>query len=108
VRSKGDQQPEDRVTHNQKLLNILGVDIEILATRVHSARKTRKMACQCGFVIRPKFDLQLAVAYIMNYPESVMIIGKHNPIMLYEMSECRGVEVGCLATLAGANLTSVG
>jgi hypothetical protein len=39
VRSKGDQQPDDRVAHNQKLLNILGVDTEILATRVQRARK---------------------------------------------------------------------
>jgi hypothetical protein len=43
ARSKGDQQPDGRVTHNQKLLNILGVDIRTLATRVLRARKTRKM-----------------------------------------------------------------
>jgi hypothetical protein len=42
VRSKGDQQLDGRVAHNQKLLNIFGVDIEILATRVQRARKTRK------------------------------------------------------------------
>jgi hypothetical protein len=42
MRSKGDQQPDGRVTHNQKLQNILGVDIGILATRVLRSRKTRK------------------------------------------------------------------
>jgi hypothetical protein len=42
ARSKGDQQPDGRVAHNQKPLNILGVDIRILATRVLRARKTRK------------------------------------------------------------------
>jgi hypothetical protein len=44
ARSKGDQQPDGRVAYNQKLLNILGVDIEILATCVQRARKTRKLA----------------------------------------------------------------
>src|SRR5271156_2384397 len=43
ARSKGDQQPDGRVAHNQKLFStILGVDIRILATRVRRARKTRK------------------------------------------------------------------
>jgi hypothetical protein len=42
ARSKGDQQPDGRVAHNQKLLNILGVDTRTLATRVLRARKTRK------------------------------------------------------------------
>ena len=42
ARSKGDQQPDGRVAHNQKPLNILGVDTEILATRALRARKTRK------------------------------------------------------------------
>jgi hypothetical protein len=42
ARSKGDQQPDGRVAHNQKLQNILGVDIGILATQVLRARKTRK------------------------------------------------------------------
>jgi hypothetical protein len=42
ARSKGDQQPDGRVAHNQKLQNILGVDIGILATRALRARKTRK------------------------------------------------------------------
>jgi hypothetical protein len=42
ARSKGDQQPDGRVAHNQKLLNILSVDIGILATQVLRARKTRK------------------------------------------------------------------
>jgi hypothetical protein len=32
ARSKGNQQPDGRVAHNQKLPNILGVDIGILAT----------------------------------------------------------------------------
>jgi hypothetical protein len=43
ARSKGDQQPDGRVAHNQKLQITLGVDIGILATRVLRARKTRKM-----------------------------------------------------------------
>jgi hypothetical protein len=43
ARSKGDQQPDGRVAHNQKLQNILGVDIGSLATQVLRARKTRKM-----------------------------------------------------------------
>jgi hypothetical protein len=43
ARSKGDQQPDGRVAHNQKLQNILSVDIGILATQVLRARKTRKM-----------------------------------------------------------------
>jgi hypothetical protein len=42
ARSESDQQPDGRVAHNQKLQNILGVDIGILATRVLRARKTRK------------------------------------------------------------------
>jgi hypothetical protein len=42
ARSKGDQQPDGRVAHNQKLQNIFGVDTGILATRVLRARKTRK------------------------------------------------------------------
>src|SRR5271155_5757660 len=42
ARSKGDQQPDGRVAHNQKLQNILGADIRILVTRVLRARKTRK------------------------------------------------------------------
>ena len=42
ARSKGDQQPDGRVAHNQKLQNIRGVDAEILGTRVLRARKTRK------------------------------------------------------------------
>ena len=42
VRSKGDQQPDGRVAHNSEALNILGVDIGILATRVLRARETRK------------------------------------------------------------------
>jgi hypothetical protein len=42
ARSKGDQQPDGRVAHNQEPLNILGVDTEILATRVLRTRKTRK------------------------------------------------------------------
>jgi hypothetical protein len=42
ARSKGDQQPDGRVAHNQKLQNILGVDIGILATQALRARKTRK------------------------------------------------------------------
>jgi hypothetical protein len=42
ARSKGDQQPDGRVAHNQKLQNILGVVIGILTTRVLRARKTRK------------------------------------------------------------------
>jgi hypothetical protein len=40
---RGDQQPDGRVAHNQKLQNILGVDIGILATRALRARKTRKV-----------------------------------------------------------------
>jgi hypothetical protein len=40
--SKGDQQPDGRVAHNQKPLIILGVDTEILATRALRAGKTRK------------------------------------------------------------------
>jgi hypothetical protein len=43
ARSKGDQQPDGRVAHNQKLQNILGVDIGILATQALRARKTRKL-----------------------------------------------------------------
>ena len=31
ARSKGDQQPDGRVAHNQKLQNILGVDTGILS-----------------------------------------------------------------------------
>jgi hypothetical protein len=42
ARSKGDQQPDGRVAHIQKLFDILGVDIEILVTCVQRARKTRK------------------------------------------------------------------
>jgi len=42
ARSKGDQQPDGRVAHNQKLSNIFGVDTGILATRVLRARKARK------------------------------------------------------------------
>jgi hypothetical protein len=42
ARYKGGQQPNGRVVHNQKLLNILGVDTEILATCPLRARKTRK------------------------------------------------------------------
>src|SRR5271155_5692605 len=42
ARSKGDQQPDGRVAHNQKLSNIFGVDTGILITRVLRARKTRK------------------------------------------------------------------
>jgi hypothetical protein len=42
ARSKGDQQPDGRVAHNQKLLNILGIDTEILITRTLRVRKTRK------------------------------------------------------------------
>jgi len=42
ARSKGDQQPDGRVAHNQKLQNILRVDIGILATQALRARKTRK------------------------------------------------------------------
>ena len=33
ARPKSDQQPDGRVAHNQKLGNILGVDIESLTTR---------------------------------------------------------------------------
>jgi hypothetical protein len=33
ARSKGDQQPDGRVAHNQKLQNIPGVDMGILATQ---------------------------------------------------------------------------
>jgi hypothetical protein len=40
--SKGDQQPDGRVAHSQKLQNILGVDIRILATQALRARKARK------------------------------------------------------------------
>ena len=47
ARSKGDQQPDGRVAHNQKLQNILGIDIRTLTTRVVRARKTRKWWC-CG------------------------------------------------------------
>jgi hypothetical protein len=43
ARSKCDQQPDGRVAHNQKLQNILGVDIGIHATRALRARKTRKL-----------------------------------------------------------------
>ena len=39
ARSKGDQQPDGRVAHNQKLQNILGVGIGILATRILRAWK---------------------------------------------------------------------
>jgi len=42
ARSKGDQQPDGRVAHNQEASNTFGVDIGILATRVLRARKTRK------------------------------------------------------------------
>ena len=42
ARFKGDQQPDGRVAHDQKLLNIFGVDTGILATRVLRARKARK------------------------------------------------------------------
>jgi hypothetical protein len=42
ARSKGDQQPDGRVAHNQKLQNILGVDLGILANQALRARKTRK------------------------------------------------------------------
>ena len=42
ARSKGDQQPDGRVAHNQELQNIRGVDAEILGTRVLRARNTRK------------------------------------------------------------------
>src|SRR5947207_1304611 len=42
ARSKGDQQPDGRVAHNQKLQNILDVNIRILATCVLRARKTRE------------------------------------------------------------------
>jgi hypothetical protein len=42
ARSRGDQQPDSRVAHNQKLQNVLGVDIGILATQALRARKTRK------------------------------------------------------------------
>ena len=44
ARTKGDQQPDGRVAHNQKLQNIRGVDAEILGTGVLRARKTRKMS----------------------------------------------------------------
>ena len=40
ARSKGDQQPDGRVAHNQRLQNIFGVDIGILATRALRAKKT--------------------------------------------------------------------
>ena len=39
ARSKGDQQPDGRVAHNQKLLNIIGADTKTLVTRVLRARK---------------------------------------------------------------------
>ena len=42
ARSMGDQQPDGRVAHNQKPLNILDADTGILATRALRARKTRK------------------------------------------------------------------
>jgi hypothetical protein len=42
ARSKGDQQPDGQVAHNQKLQNILDVDIGIPATQALRARKTRK------------------------------------------------------------------
>src|SRR5271154_2340254 len=41
ARSKGDQQSDGRVAHNQKLSTSL-VSIQVLATRVLRARKTRK------------------------------------------------------------------
>jgi hypothetical protein len=47
ARSKGDQQPDGRVAHNQKALNILSVDTRILATRVLRARKTREQVDSC-------------------------------------------------------------
>ena len=42
ARSKGDQQPDGRVAHNQKLQASFGPGIGSLTTRVLRARKTRK------------------------------------------------------------------
>jgi hypothetical protein len=33
----------------------------------------------------------------MNYPELVIVIAKRNPIVLYEMSEGRGLERGLVS-----------
>jgi hypothetical protein len=56
------------------------------------------MAYRCGFVIRPKFNLQLAVAYLINDLELVIVIGKHNPVTV---SEGREIEVGWLGDFSG-------
>jgi hypothetical protein len=54
ARSKGDQQPEARVAHNQKLLNILRVDTGIFAPVVLRVRKTRKTSLgDSSAILRP-------------------------------------------------------
>ena len=50
ARSKGDQQPDGRVAHNQKLQNIRGVDAEILGTRVLRAWKAHKFGLGVRFL----------------------------------------------------------
>src|SRR3984885_7094939 len=69
ARSKGDQQPDGRVAHNQKLQNILGVDIGILATQVLRARKTRKSIRGTGefaYVPREKYRSSIT-DYLCNW-----------------------------------------
>jgi hypothetical protein len=48
ARSKGDQQPDGRVAHNQKPLKYPWFVTEILATRALRARKTRKYPVSTG------------------------------------------------------------
>jgi hypothetical protein len=69
ARSESDQQPDGRVAHNQKLQNILSVDIGILATRVLRARKTRKSIRGIGelaYVSREKYRSSIT-DYLSNW-----------------------------------------
>jgi hypothetical protein len=68
ARSKGDQQPDGRVAHNQKPQNILRVNTGTLATRVLRAKKTRKSKLQC-FAAQPNL-----VSFNRNRPPAYSLL----------------------------------
>jgi hypothetical protein len=67
ARSKGDQQPNGRVAHNQKLQNIFGVDTGILATRVLRVRNggAPSQVCQTRPLVKPGPTLHAGMRFQM-------------------------------------------
>jgi hypothetical protein len=82
ARSKGDQQPDDRVAHNRKLLNIF----KRFSPPVPSARKTRKLST-VQYMLPARVNAQPNVRRTNN-PEGPSQRHLDTPATLTRLSRC--------------------